>query len=161
VGLAGRDGDPADRAAAVAGWLRDIGVIVPDGQPGGGYLAGPGADLVAPGVEGVAGARVEVQPERRPYLPGAAYQPVNCPKCGTELPAAGLEELTLIWVNGDEPVAACTACGHAALLGDWPGNAGAVGAPAVTFHAWPTLTAEFTAELGSRLGGRWSAVVSG
>ena len=101
---------------------------------------------------------VDVITQRRGHFPSEAAEPAGCPKCGTDLPADVHDELVLIWLNGDEPVAACTACGHAALLGDWPGNAGTVGAPAVAFNNWPSLTPEFAAELGSRLGGRWSTV---
>lgn len=93
---------------------------------------------------------------------GGAYQPPQCPRCGTALETG--THMKLIggwWKSRDEPTATCEYCGKQALLGDWTGVFGVlVGRASVHFENWPQLTPAFIADVGGRLGPRWR-IVSG
>lgn len=81
------------------------------------------------------------------------FEEWQCPRCRVELYSTDLVER---WIKTkEEPVATCSGCGWAAKLGDWPGDfpAAIVGAPAIAFHNWHPLRADFVSDLGARLDG--------
>lgn len=98
---------------------------------------------------------VDVVVEPVLHHPYENYEPLTCAQCTTEYDDEAHHGVIEPWLAGSEPVLTCQVCGWSALAGDWPATwTFAVGAPAVVFHNWPSLTNGFLAELQTFMGGR-------
>ncbi|WP_273940063.1 hypothetical protein [Kutzneria chonburiensis] len=85
--------------------------------------------------------------------------PPDCPACTVRLGIDHYIDQMTPWLLSGEPTVGCPACGHAALLGDWPGTwTCQVGNLGVRFTNWPPLRDDFVGELGRRIGPRWRVV---
>lgn len=169
VDLSISEDEAPSRAAAVARWLLDQGVIEPnpesdpvsDPDPLGcpsAYRPGPRAAEVAPDIHQAAKPAnngVDFVSLRQVHDPGGNYEPPSCRDCEMFLDTGLHIGLIQPWIDGPEPDVTCPVCGESALLGDWSGEfAIHVANLAVRFNNWPRLTEKFANELGSLLGPR-------
>ncbi|GLY66795.1 hypothetical protein [Amycolatopsis taiwanensis] len=161
--LSARPDVAAARAAEVADWLLDRGIIELNRQRDtlrrpSEYNAGPFVSHVAPGFQlaaSLADNGVDVIPERQVHHAGGNYREPECPGCGTALNTRRHMELIDLWLAGTEPAVACNQCGIRNLAGDWRGDFGVhVANLVVQFNNWPPLTDRFVGELRERLGPR-------
>ena len=132
------------------------------------WMAGPDFKNVvvevpwADSLTDTANSGVDIVTAREAFHPMGNEEEPRCGSCRAAAPATYAQthgEWLQAWLDdAAEPVFTCT-CGWEAPVGDWEGEFSvAVGAPAVTFHNWPDLTADFVAELCKMMGGRTSIV---
>jgi hypothetical protein len=145
------------RADAVCDWLLRTGVMVPNHSPTlhCAYLPGPEATIDNPCRD----TGVDVISDRMVFDSAANVTPPDCPHCAAPLDVDVYIDQMEPWLLAGEPSIRCPACGHAAPLGDWPGEwTCQVGNLGVRFTNWPPLRDHFVRELGRRLGPRWRVV---
>jgi hypothetical protein len=169
---------PAD-SLAISERLRDLllsrGVVVPNDQVDrlhkpSAWRPGPAvreALMDAAGVDEFLTLHhngADIVTARNEYHPGEALEPPRCIRCQGDAPASYLDDWldwSSAWKRGYEPTFTCHRCGWSGLVGDWDGENGIlVGAPAVTFFNWATLSPVFLAGVRNCLGGRTAVVFS-
>ncbi|NKE62329.1 hypothetical protein FXN61_38565 [Lentzea sp. PSKA42] len=157
------------RAAVVASWLLDRGVIVVNENRSlmapSEFRAGPRCSAAAPEADRWVGGGhtgVDVVAERRVHHAVENYEPPACPRCGAEaISDSAHHALIEPWLyERVEPSVRCVTCGQSSLVGDLEGRwSFHIGELAVVFHNWPPLFPEFVAELGAVMGPRTRVVV--
>ena len=151
-----------DIAQSVEAWLLDLGAIQANPslhtrwrlRP---WVPGPRwGDIVMPGYDSP-GRGVLVRRDRTVHHPMENFEAPHCGQCSGELSGDVYQATMEVWLDEEEPWQVCQGCGWGALIGDWP-PAGpfqfVIGAPAIVFDNWPSLTDAFVAEVLGRLGGR-------
>lgn len=161
--------DAEERLSAVREWLLQAQIIEPNAhrdalwQPSE-FSAGPRAVDVAPPlaqehIRMLANNGVDFIRERAVHHPIENYEPPPCPACGVLADEDAHAEILDAWLEGDEPLLACTSCGKATAAGDWVADLTFyVANLAVRFNNWSDLDDDFLARLGERLGPRWRVV---
>ena len=128
-------------------------------------LSAPSALLPGPRAEGAAtdgeiprhlsNSGVDIILGRQVSDPGSNFEPPACPRCEAPIDAEPYIDHVGDWVSTGEPTVTCSACGHAALLGDWPGRTAChLAEIGVRCNNWPPLRDAFERELGQLLGPR-------
>ncbi len=157
--------DAPGRVVAAKKWLLEDGIIVPNEHRDrlmqrSEHRAGPRAIEVAPAfahehVRGLANNGVDFVCKRQVHHPSANYEPPDCPSCGARADSDAHSQLIKPWLENEEPVLACRACGQVHLAGDWTGKFSFyVSEVAVRFNNWPCIEPSFLAKLGEILGPR-------
>jgi hypothetical protein len=158
-----------ERARSVKHWLLERGIIEPNAathellQPSE-FRAGARAIRVAPesAMEvwcNLVNNGVDIVCARTLHHSVENYEPPPCATCGAARVDRPLAESVEAWLEGEEPVALCNACGKSHPLGDWVSEfSWYVAEIAVSFNNWPEIDRRFLEELGNLLGPRWRIV---